>query len=454
MSKTENGDDILNIKVKTVEETKEETKKETKEETKNETKNETKEEGCGKENSENGCGGNLVEAVTRTRWETRQINSVDTVVKIVTVVKGGMTTVTTFVEDKTKKPKCKYSCELHWKKIKETENGKVVYGEETVDLGTKCSYCEERDSQVQNTTNMAGQEHVIVTEKLKKNGSELCTIIEDGKIKDETLNGESTARDCGCGDSDKLIEEANKIISTLKLPKPEYPDLKIPEGTGYGSKSSTEASTDASTDEDCSKCEDCTPDDVTQSASISQGGGDNQKANINQNTDMKKCPAFCKNCIAKIEPGSSTEAEVSTEASTEAYSEDPTDEPTDAPDTATPSGGGTDNESCMQQCTTQCSSGGSFFHQSSDGGTNTMMMQSEDGSQKSGISQSSSGDGSQQSSISQSNSGGDNQEAGISQSNSGGGNQEAGISQSNSGFDEFDADYEEDYEERRRRRRF
>ena len=449
MSKTENGDDILNIKVKTVEEnkeeTKKETKKETKEETKKETKEETKEEGCGKENAENGCGGNLVEAVTRTRWETRQINSVDTVVKIVTVVKGGMTTVTTFVEDKTKKPKCKYSCELHWKKIKETENGKVVYGEETVDLGTKCSYCEERDSQVQNTTNMAGQEHVIVTEKLKKNGSELCTIIEDGKIKDETLNGESTARDCGCGDSDKLIEEANKLISTYKLPKPEYPDLKIPEGTSYGSKSSTEASTDASTDEDCSKCDDCTPDDVTQSASINQDGGDNQKANINQNTDMKKCPAFCKNCNGS---GSSTEisteAGVSTEASTEANSEDPTDEPTDAPDTATPdtqtedtpSGGGTDNESCMQQCTTQCSSGGSFFQQSSDGGTNTMMMQSEDGSQKSGMSQSNSGDG--------------NQEAGISQNNSGGGNQEAGISQSNGGFDEFD----EDYEERRRRRRF
>ena len=162
------------------------------------------------------------EVVTNTKWEMREIDSVDTLVKTETIMSGNVTILRSYIADKTKPSQNKLTCEPEWIKIKETRNGKVVFGGDNVDLGKKCSYCEERNTKVQNTTKKVEgeegrKEHVIVTDIVKKNGSELVTVAEDGKVIEETLNGESTAQDCAeCGTVDqKIVDEAEKMKSNL-----------------------------------------------------------------------------------------------------------------------------------------------------------------------------------------------------------------------------------------------
>ena len=162
------------------------------------------------------------EVVTNTKWEMREIDSVDTLVKTETIMSGNVTILRSYIADKTKPSQNKLTCEPEWIKIKETRNGKVVFGGDNVDLGKKCSYCEERNTKVQNTTKKVEgeegrKEHVIVTDIVKKNGSELVTVAEDGKVIEETLNGESTAQDCAeCGTVDqKIVEEAEKMKSNI-----------------------------------------------------------------------------------------------------------------------------------------------------------------------------------------------------------------------------------------------
>ena len=162
------------------------------------------------------------EVVTNTKWEMREIGSVDTLVKTETIMSGNVTILRSYIADKTKPSQNKLTCEPEWIKIKETRNGKVVFGGDNVDLGKKCSYCEERNTKVQNTTKKVEgeegrKEHVIVTDIVKKNGSELVTVAEDGKVIEETLNGESTAQDCAeCGTVDqKIVDEAEKMKSNI-----------------------------------------------------------------------------------------------------------------------------------------------------------------------------------------------------------------------------------------------
>ena len=215
MSKTKDGENILNNKEEkeNAKETEAEvikqpgTEKKTVEAKKEKAKEEAKKE---------------KEVVTNTKWEMREIDSVDTLVKTETIMSGNVTILRSYIADKTKPSQNKLTCEPEWIKIKETRNGKVVFGGDNVDLGKKCSYCEERNTKVQNTTKKVEgeegrKEHVIVTDIVKKNGSELVTVAEDGKVIEETLNGESTAQDCAeCGTVDqKIVDEAEKMKSNI-----------------------------------------------------------------------------------------------------------------------------------------------------------------------------------------------------------------------------------------------
>ena len=220
MSKTKDGENIL--KNKEEKENAKETEAEVIQQPGTEKKNvESKGEANKKEKAKE-VAKKEKEVVTNTKWEMREIDSVDTLVKTETIMSGNVTILRSYIADKTKPSQNKLTCEPEWIKIKETRNGKVVFGGDNVDLGKKCSYCEERNTKVQNTTKKVEgeegrKEHVIVTDIVKKNGSELVTVAEDGKVIEETLNGESTAQDCAeCGIVDqKIVDEAEKMKSNI-----------------------------------------------------------------------------------------------------------------------------------------------------------------------------------------------------------------------------------------------
>ena len=220
MSKTKDGENIL--KNKEEKENAKETEAEVIQQPGTEKKNvESKGEANKKEKAKE-VAKKEKEVVTNTKWEMREIDSVDTLVKTETIISGNVTILRSYIADKTKPSQNKLTCEPEWIKIKETRNGKVVFGGDNVDLGKKCSYCEERNTKVQNTTKKVEgeegrKEHVIVTDIVKKNGSELVTVAEDGKVIEETLNGESTAQDCAeCGTVDqKIVDEAEKMKSNI-----------------------------------------------------------------------------------------------------------------------------------------------------------------------------------------------------------------------------------------------
>ena len=220
MSKTKDGENIL--KNKEEKENAKETEAEVIQQPGTEKKNvESKGEANKKEKAKE-VAKKEKEVVTNTKWEMREIDSVDTLVKTETIMSGNVTILRSYIADKTKPSQNKLTCEPEWIKIKETRNGKVVFGGDNVDLGKKCSYCEERNTKVQNTTKKVEgeegrKEHVIVTDIVKKNGSELVTVAEDGKVIEETLNGESTAQDCAeCGTVDqKIVDEAEKMKSNI-----------------------------------------------------------------------------------------------------------------------------------------------------------------------------------------------------------------------------------------------